>query len=76
MACGTPVLATRRGAVPEVLVHGKTGIIVDDYRDMVQAVADARTLNPGYCRTHVEQNFAPERMVQDYIRMYAKLLSV
>ena len=48
MACGTPVIATRRGAVPEVIEHGRTGVIVDNYRDMEDpAVLElADTLDP------------------------------
>ena len=44
MACGTPVIATRRGAFPEIVDHGRTGVLVDNYRDMedpeVLALAD------------------------------------
>ena len=41
MACGTPVIATRHGAVPEVIEHGRSGIIVDDYRQMADAIEEA-----------------------------------
>ena len=46
MACGTPVIATRWGAVPEVIEHGRSGIIVDDYRDMAAAIEEADQLDP------------------------------
>jgi glycosyltransferase involved in cell wall biosynthesis len=46
MACGTPVIATRYGAVPEVIEHGRTGIIVDDYREMAGALRQADALDP------------------------------
>ena len=46
MACGTPVIATRWGAVPEVVEHGRSGIIVDDYREMAGALAEADMLEP------------------------------
>jgi glycosyltransferase involved in cell wall biosynthesis len=70
MACGTPVVATRRGAVPEVIEHGRSGIIVDDYRLMAVALEEADVLDPLECRRYVEESFAPERMVGDYVSAY------
>lgn len=72
MACGTPVIATRRGAVPEVLAHQRTGIIVDDYREMVEAVEATDELDPRECRRYVEEWFSPERMVQNYDDAFAR----
>jgi hypothetical protein len=70
MACGTPVIATRWGAVAEVIEHGRSGIIVDDYRIMPAALEEADRLDPMECRRYAEQRFAPERMVADYVRAY------
>jgi glycosyltransferase involved in cell wall biosynthesis len=70
MACGTPVIATRWGAVPEVIEHGRTGIIVDDYRLMAVALEEADRIDPLECRRYVEERFAPERMVADYVQAY------
>src|SRR5437764_5526603 len=70
MACGTPVIATRWGAVPEVIEHGRSGIIVDDYREMVPALEAADAIDPLECRRYVEERFAPERMVADYLDAY------
>ena len=70
MACGTPVIATRWGAVPEVIEHGVSGIIVDDYRIMPAALEEADRLDPLECRRYAEQHYAPERMVADYLRAY------
>jgi glycosyltransferase involved in cell wall biosynthesis len=70
MACGTPVIATRWGAVPEVIEHGRSGIIVDHYREMAAALDDAARLDPWECRRYVEERFAPERMVADYVAAY------
>ncbi len=75
MACGTPVIATRRGAVPEVVEHGRSGIIVDDYREMVAALADADALSPVECRRAVEEHFSAERMVADYVAAYERVVS-
>lgn len=70
MACGTPVIATRWGAVPEVIEHGRSGIVVDDYRIMPVAIEEADRIDPLECRRYVEGRFAPERMVADYLLAY------
>jgi glycosyltransferase involved in cell wall biosynthesis len=70
MACGTPVIATRRGAVPEVIEDGRSGIIVDDYREMPAALERGDALDPLECRRYVEERFAPRRMVEAYLAVY------
>jgi glycosyltransferase involved in cell wall biosynthesis len=70
MACGTPVIATRHGAVPEVIEDGRSGIIVETYRKMGDALEAADALDPIECRRYVEERFAPERMVEDYVVAY------
>jgi glycosyltransferase involved in cell wall biosynthesis len=70
MACGTPVIATRWGAVPEVIEDGRSGIIVDDYRQMAGALEAADNLDPIELRRYVEEEFSPERMVRDYVKAY------
>lgn len=77
MAAGTPVIATRRGSVPEVVGHGETGIVVDsvDIEVVAQATQDALALSPASCRERVERLFSADKMVDDYVRLYEKLLS-
>lgn len=70
MACGTPVIATSRGAVPEVIEHGRSGVIVDDYRIIPAALEQADRLDPRELRSYVEERFSPLRMVRDYVRAY------
>jgi glycosyltransferase involved in cell wall biosynthesis len=74
MACGTPVIATRRGAVPEVIEDGRSGIIVDDYREMPAALEAADAIDPWECRRYVEERFAPERMVGEYVDVYREAI--
>jgi len=70
MACGTPVIATRWGAVPEVIEDGHSGIIVDDYTQMAAALEQADELDPLELRRYVEKEFSPQRMVNDYVAAY------
>jgi glycosyltransferase involved in cell wall biosynthesis len=74
MACGTPVIATRYGAVPEVIEDGLSGIIVDDYREMPAALERADALDPLEIRRYVESRFSRERMVADYVAAYERHL--
>src|SRR5437763_9485696 len=70
MACGTPVIATRHGAVPEVIEDGRSGVIVDSWREVPAALERADAIEPMECRRYAEALFAPERMVADYGRAY------
>jgi glycosyltransferase involved in cell wall biosynthesis len=74
MACGTPVIATRWGAVPEVIDHGRTGIIVDQWQDMANALDAADAIDPAEMRREVEERFTPGRMVADYVAAYEAVL--
>jgi len=75
MACGTPVVALRRGAAPEVIVDGVTGFVCADEDEMVEAVRRARELDPLACRQHVEQNFSVAKMAAEYEKIYQALLT-
>ena len=74
MACGTPVIAACRGAVPEVIEHGRTGIIVDDHREMAAALEQADLLDPLELRRTVERRFSPRQLVGNYLRAYRAAL--
>ncbi len=74
MACGTPVLAFRRGALPEVVADGKTGYVVDTFNDLVAAVVRLADIDPQGCRNHVEQHFSAIRMTDDYAMLYQQML--
>ncbi|MBW2096233.1 MAG: glycosyltransferase family 4 protein [Deltaproteobacteria bacterium] len=75
MACGTPVLAVNRGSMPEVINHGYTGFLVADADEMAQVVPRVREIDRKECRRWVEKKFSVERMVDDYIRVYKKILA-
>jgi glycosyltransferase involved in cell wall biosynthesis len=74
LACGTPVIAWRRGSVPEVIEDGVTGFIVDSLEQAVEAVARVSTLSRRKCRQVFEERFTSTRMTQDYVRLYQRLL--
>jgi glycosyltransferase involved in cell wall biosynthesis len=74
MACGTPVIATRWGAVPEVIDDGRSGVIVEDAAEMADAIEEADRLDPLECRRYVEERFSAERMVRDYEGAYRRVL--
>lgn len=74
MACGTPVLATRCGAVPEVIEDGVNGVIVDSWQEMPAALARADAIDPDEQRRTVEERFSPQRMVRDYVAAYEKTI--
>jgi glycosyltransferase involved in cell wall biosynthesis len=76
MACGTPVVALRRGSVPELIVHGRTGIVVDDPDDLPAGILLAREVESAACRKHVESNFTVEVMAEGYEDVYCRALSM
>jgi len=74
MACGTPVIATPLGAVPEVVVDGRTGFLVDSVDEAVEAVDRLDRLDRQACRAHVEARFSVDRMVEGYLAVYEAVL--
>ena len=73
MACGTPVLAFGRGAVPEVVAHGATGFAVPTYEQLRDSLARLADLDPHRCREHVARHFSRDRMVEAYMELYAQM---
>ncbi|MCC6458721.1 MAG: glycosyltransferase family 4 protein [Caldilineaceae bacterium] len=74
MACGTPVIAYEHGAVPEVLHDGKTGFVVHDLAETVQAVERVETIDRRECRRVFEERFSASRMARDYVALYERML--
>jgi glycosyltransferase involved in cell wall biosynthesis len=70
LACGTPVVAYRRGSVPELLEDGVTGFLVDSLDDAVRAVERVPTLSRRRCRDAFDARFTASRMAADYVRLY------
>jgi glycosyltransferase involved in cell wall biosynthesis len=74
MACGTPVVAFNRGAVPEIIEHGLTGFVVEDETSAVAAVARVNLLSRKKIRSRFEDRFTARRMAQDYVEVYRGLI--
>jgi glycosyltransferase involved in cell wall biosynthesis len=75
MACGTPVIAYRGGAVPEIMEEGHTGFIVEELEDAVEAARRIPKLSRTRCREVFEQRFTASRMANDYVRAYERLIN-
>jgi glycosyltransferase involved in cell wall biosynthesis len=73
LACATPVVAYRRGAIPEVLVDGVSGYVVDGIEEAVDAVERLPALERAQCRAEFERRFTAARMTDDYLRVYRML---
>jgi glycosyltransferase involved in cell wall biosynthesis len=74
MACGTPVIAYRKGSMPEVIDEGVTGRLVDDVTGAVAAVRAIDHIDRGNCRVRARERFGQDRMVDDYLRVYRKVI--
>ncbi len=74
MACGTPVIAFRRGSIPEIVIDSKTGFVVEDLEEMIEAVRRVRTISREECRSHVLKNFNVEKMTDAYEQIYELVL--
>jgi glycosyltransferase involved in cell wall biosynthesis len=74
MAVGTPVIAFSCGSVPEIMDHGKTGFVVNDIDEAVEAVEKVRLIDRAQCRAVFEKRFSSRRMAQDYLNVYAQII--
>jgi glycosyltransferase involved in cell wall biosynthesis len=74
MACGTPVIAYRKGSMPEVVDEGVTGRLVDTVPEAVAAVESVAGIDRGLCRVRARDRFGADRMVDDYLHVYRKVI--
>lgn len=75
MACGTPVIAYRRGAVPEVVEDNVSGFVVDTIEEAVTAARQIRALDRAKVRAEFERRFTAERMAHEYVGIYRQVLA-
>jgi len=77
MACGTPVIAYGRGAIPEIISDKSDGLIIkpDSIDGMVRAMKDVSSISRKSCRKKAEQKFSIDRMVDEYLDYYKQILA-
>lgn len=75
LACGTPVVAFRSGALADIIEHGKTGFLVQDGYEMAGAIREAARLDPGYCRKVAGARFSARAMTDKYLDLYERLVA-
>jgi glycosyltransferase involved in cell wall biosynthesis len=75
LACGTPVVAFRTGALPEIVEHGRTGFLVSDVSGMARALREVESLDPAACRAEAERRFFAETMISRYLDLYQRLVT-
>jgi glycosyltransferase involved in cell wall biosynthesis len=73
MACGTPVVALRRGAVPEIVADGVSGLLFDTLDEMVEGLTRVEAIDRKRVQAHAREQFDASRMVEGYERVYRRL---
>lgn len=74
LASGTPVIAFNKGSVPEIIEDGKTGFIVNNEEEMINAIKKITSISPSYCREQAFSRFRVEKMVDDYLIAYQTVI--
>ncbi len=74
LATATPVLAYRRGSIPEIIDHGVTGFVSETLEEMIASVQHLGTIDRQACRASFDRRFTARRMVQDYVKIYEDLV--
>ena len=75
MACGAPVIASNTGSMPEIIENAKTGFLVNSNEEAIEAIKNIHLISRKYCRKHVEKKFSLKRMVNNYERLYKKIIA-
>jgi glycosyltransferase involved in cell wall biosynthesis len=73
LACGTPVVAFRAGALPDIVEHGRTGLLVHDEREMADALERVHAIDPEACRTAARERFSVAAMAERYLDLFTRL---
>ncbi len=74
LACGTPVLAYRRGAIPEIIDNGVTGFVSENLSEMAEAVGRLSEIDRRRCRDAFEERFTADRMARNYVALYKRII--
>ncbi|KKP58519.1 MAG: Glycosyltransferase [Candidatus Moranbacteria bacterium GW2011_GWF1_34_10] len=76
MICGTPVIAMKRGSVPEIIIDKETGFICESVNEAAEKIKDIQSIDRKKCYEHVRDNFSSEKMMEGYVGAYEKVLGV
>ena len=74
MVCGTPVIAFNRGSMSELIVNGKTGFLVNNVEEAVEAVNSVEFIDRRACTEWASSNFSRQQMVDGYLDVYHRIL--
>ncbi|MBN2818816.1 MAG: glycosyltransferase family 4 protein [Bacteroidales bacterium] len=75
MACGTPVIAFNLGSMPELIIHEKTGFLVSNIDEAIEAVGNISLINRSKCTEWASSMFSRQKMIEGYLKVYKKILS-
>ena len=75
MACGTPVIGFRRGEIPGIIVHGRTGFVAGDVDEMAVQIGRIGAIDRAQCRKEVERNYSSDLVIDRYIACYYSALA-
>ena len=73
LASGTPVVAFRAGALPDIVEPGRTGLLVSDRQEMARALRNVAAIDPALCRRAAERRFSSAAMIAAYFALYRQL---
>ena len=73
LALGTPVVATARGCLPELIEHERTGLLADDEAELADLVIAAEKIDPAECRREAARRFTPAVMARRYVELYEEV---
>jgi glycosyltransferase involved in cell wall biosynthesis len=76
MALGCPVLSFSRGAAPEIIVHGKTGFLVQNVTEMAHILPQIDEIDREMARSHIACHFSAQVMAENYTRIYEKVIAM
>jgi len=74
LSCGTPVICSRDGAFPEIIIEGKTGWLASKMEEYVMAVTNVDVLSPEECRRDAEARWSRDRVAKDYLQVYDEVM--